>query len=121
MKKKGYMRTMEAFFAFFITFIFVVFVVLKGISSVPGHQSLDILQALEQRDDFRDCVYARNMTCVEMIAGPFIPGTYVHKVSIGSPEPFKGAKNIYTETVFIAGNQTGVYDIVYLYYWPKSG
>ena len=120
-EKKGYMRTLEAFFAFFITFIFVVFVVLKGIGAAPGHDPLDILPALEQREDFRTCVHAENTTCIELLADPFIPGTYDHKISIGAPEPFKGAKNIYTETVFVVGNTTNNYVIVYLYYWPKSG
>jgi hypothetical protein len=119
--KKAYMRTMEAFFAFFITFIFVVFVVLKGVGAKPGKTSLDILDALEQREDFRDCVNAENTTCVEELADPFIPATHDFKVSINSPDPFKGAKDIYTETIFIASNQTGDYKIVYLYYWLLSG
>ncbi len=120
-RKDGYMRTVEAFFAFFITFIFVVFVVLKGIEIKPGMEQLEILPAMEQRDDFRTCVYADNSTCVEDLVDPFIPGAYDFKVSIGAPEPFKGAKDIYTETVFITSNQTSDYRIVYLYYWPVSG
>lgn len=115
------MRTLEAFFAFFITFIFIVFIVLKGTSPGTMHSSLDILPALEQRDDFRDCIYADNSTCAEEIARPFIPSTYNVKMSINAPSPFKGAKDIYTETVFIASNQTKEYDIVYLYYWSVAG
>ncbi len=119
--RKAYVRTLEAFLAFFITFIFVVFIVLKGISAKPLRTQLDILPALEQRDDFRQCVYESNATCIEDIVGPFIPGAYNFKISIDTPDPFKGAKDIYTETVFIASNQTNDYRIVYLYYWPVSG
>ena len=121
MNKKAYMRTVEAFFAFFITFIFVVFIVLKGTGAKPAKEQFDVLSALEQRDDFRACVYAGNATCVEDLVQPFLPATYNYKVSIGTPAPFKGAKDIYTETVFIASNQTDDYRIVYLYYWLLSG
>ncbi|MBW2972457.1 hypothetical protein KY359_05465 [Candidatus Woesearchaeota archaeon] len=121
MRKSGYMRTLEAFFAFFITFIFVVFVVLKGVGPKLSKEPLDILPALEQREDFRECVYANNATCAELLVDPFMPGAYDFKVSIGAPEPFKGAKDIYTETVFITSNQTNDYRIVYLHYWPVSG
>jgi hypothetical protein len=119
--KKAYMRTLEAFIAFFITFIFVVFIVLKGIGAESSKIQLEILPALEQRDDFRECIYAGNITCAEDIIGPFVPTAYNFKVSIGTPEPFKGAKDIYTETVFIASNQTNDYRIVFLYYWSVSG
>jgi hypothetical protein len=119
--KKAYMKTLEAFFAFFITFIFVVFVVLKGVGVKQPHTQLDVLQALEQRDDFRACVYSGNATCAEDIVRPFIPAAYSFKVSIDVPTPFKGAKDIYTETVFVVSNHTDAYDVVYLYYWPVSG
>ena len=119
--KKAYVRTLEAFIAFFITFIFVVFIVLKGIGAKPLKAELEILPALEQRDDFRSCIYAGNASCAEELVEPFVPGTYNFKISIDSPEPFKGAKDIYTETVFIAANQTNDYNVVYLYYWPVSG
>jgi hypothetical protein len=119
--KKAYVRTLEAFFAFFITFVFIVFIVMKGIGAKPLKEPLDTLPAVEQRDDFRDCIYAENTTCAEDIVDPFIPSAYRFKISINSPEPFKGAKDIYTETTFIVSNQTNDYKIVYLYYWPVSG
>ncbi|NQU78434.1 hypothetical protein HQ545_01570 [Candidatus Woesearchaeota archaeon] len=119
--KKGYIRTMEAFIAFFITFIFVVFIVMKGINTESGRVEFDVLSSVEQRDDFRDCIYAGNVSCAEELARPFIPLAYDYKISIGSPAPFKGAKDIYTETVFIASNQTGDYRYVYLYYWLLTG
>jgi hypothetical protein len=121
MDKRAYMRTVEAFFAFFITFIFVVFVVLKGIDAKPLKTEFNVLSALEQRDDFRACIYAGDETCAEGLVEPFIPATYDYKISIGTPEPFKGAKDIYTETLFITSNQTNDYRIVYLYYWLLSG
>jgi len=119
--RKAYMRTMEAFFAFFITFIFVVFVVLKGVGVKTPTPELDVLPALEQRDDFRDCVNAANATCIELLARPFIPAHYMIKVSIDVPEQITGAKDIYTETIFIVTNETGTNRIVYLYSWLLPG
>jgi hypothetical protein len=119
--RKGYVMTLEAFLAFFITFIFVVFVVLKGISAKPAKTQLDILEALEERDDFRTCVYENNVSCIEDLVRPFVPGTYMFRINIDSPSVASGAKDIYSETVFLAGNSTGEYKTVYLYYWPKSG
>ncbi len=115
------MRTLEAFFAFFLTFIFVVFIVLKGVSIKAGHDPLDVLSALEQRDDFRTCVYESNTSCLEDLARPFVPMTYNLRMSINSPDPFKGAKDIYTETLFVVSNQTSDYKVVYMYYWLVSG
>lgn len=121
MGKKAYMLTMEAFFAFFITFIFVVFVVLKGgLAKAPVGQ-LEVLPALEQRDDFRDCVNTLNTSCAEALVRPFVPATYDFRVAIGAPTPFKGAKDIYTETIFISSDRPNDYKVVYLYYWPLSG
>ena len=120
-RKKGYMRTMEAFLAFFLTFVFVVLIVMKGTAAKPSMEQFEVLPALSQRDDFRACVYAGNTTCAEQLIDPFIPGSFRYKVSIGSPEPFKGAKDIYTETVFITSNQTNVYKVIFLYYWPVTG
>jgi len=115
--------TLEAFMAFFITFLFVVFVVLKGISAKPLKTQIDIFPALEERDDFRTCVYAGNASCVEILVNRsgFVPATYHFKIGIDAPAPPIGAKDIYTETIFIASNKTGDYRTVYLYYWTKSG
>ncbi len=111
------MLTMEAFFAFFITFIFVVFVVLKGVGVKSPRENFDVLAALEQRDDFRVCVYGNNLTCVESLVRPFIPAAYSVKVAINTPEPIAGAKDIYTETLFVVSNETRSHKVVYLYYW----
>jgi hypothetical protein len=119
--KKAYLKTLEAFIAFFITFIFVVFIVAEGDLPEQSKKELGALAALEQRDDFRDCVYANNATCIERLAAEFIPGVYDYKVAINSPDPFKGAKNIYTETLFVASNETNSYKTIYLYYWLLSG
>lgn len=119
--RKAYVHTLEAFIAFFVTFIFVIFIINKGVLPKAGHEPLNILSALEQRDDFRECVYASNETCAQDAVFPLMPYTYDFKVSIGGPEPFKGTKDIYTETAFIVSNQTNDYKIVYLYYWLKSG
>ena len=118
---KAFMLTVEAFFAFFITFIFVIFVVTKGISAKSEKIDINVLDALEERDDFRDCVYAGNNTCIESLVRPFIPVTYNFKISINTPSISDGTKDIYTETLFVAGNTTGDYKIIYLYYWPISG
>ena len=115
------MHTLEAFLAFFVTFMFVIFIVLKGVSPAPAVGVLGVLTSVEQRDDFRECVYALNSTCVESIVAPFIPASYDFSISIDVPAPFKGSKDIYTETVFVTSNSTGIYRVVYLYYWFISG
>jgi hypothetical protein len=119
--KNGYVHTLEAFFAFFITFIFVVFIVAKGVAPKSVKDDLDILKSLEQRDDFRNCIYADNSTCAENIVSSFIPSSYNYRVAIGVPAPFRGTKDIYTETLFVSSNQTDDYKVVYLYYWFISG
>ncbi len=115
--RKAYLLTLEAFFAFFLTFIFVVFVVLKGAAGKPLKTQVDILPALEQRDDFRACIYANNATCAESLISPLIPNNYDFRISINAPPPSTGAKDIYTETVFITSNETSQYKVVYLHYW----
>jgi hypothetical protein len=113
------MRTIEAMLAFLITFIFLVYIVFKGVDTKPESIDLGVLSELEQRDDFRDCIYANNASCVESLADEFIPDSYDLKVSIGPSSPFKGAKDIYTETLFVVTNSSDNI-IVYLYYWPTG-
>jgi hypothetical protein len=119
--RKAYLHTLEAFFAFFMTFMFVIFIIFKGVAPGMLKAELNVLGAVEQRDDFRTCIYAGNTTCAENIVDSFIPSSYKHKIAIDAPAPFKGSKDIYTETVFMASNQTNDYTIVYLYYWFISG
>ncbi len=115
--KKGYIRTLEAFIAFFITFLFVVFVVLKGVPEKSERPELKILQTLEQQKGFRECVYADNATCVELIVDGFIPKAYEYQVSINKAEPPQTEKNIFTETLFVTPNRTNDYKTVYLFYY----
>ena len=116
-RKKGYIKTLEAFLAFFATFMFVVFVVLKGVPDLSEKATLDILRNLEQQDSFRDCVYGENVTCMDQFIGPMIPLTHKHKTVINLPDPPQTTKNIYTETILITGNTTNDYKVIYLYYW----
>ncbi len=118
-QKKGYMRTMEAFFAFFITFIFVVFIVLKGGDFKTLKTEFDVLSAVEQRDDFRNCIYAENTTCAENLIDSFFPASYDYELYINNPKQFSESKDIYTETLFMVSNQTNNYNILYLYYWVR--
>lgn len=115
--KNGYVRTLEAFLAFFLTFLFVVFVVLKGVEQKPERPHLEILETLEQQEGFRDCVHMENITCMKGEIDDFVPNTYNYDISINSPEPPSGQGNIFTETLFMTGNQTNDYKVIYLYYW----
>ncbi len=117
MKKKGYIRTLEAFIAFFLTFLFMVFVVLKGIPEEPERTNFHILENLEQQDSFRRCVYEENITCMDEQVRESIPLTYDHKITINNPKPPQTYKNTYTETLFMTSNQTSDYKVIYLYYW----
>ena len=115
--KKGYVRTLEAFIAFFLTFLFTVFVVLKGVEMNTQRAELGVLRNLEQQEAFRGCVYAGNITCMDDEIKQFIPRTHKHKSLLDNPDPPQIAKNIYTETLFMTGNSTNDYKVIYLYYW----
>lgn len=114
--KKGYVRTLEAFIAFFITFLFVVFVVLKGVETNSDRPELQVLETLEQQSSFRDCVYSNNETCMREEIDQFIPLTYQFNVGF-TADPPQTDGNIFTETLFVTGDSTGDYKVIYLYYW----
>ena len=119
MNKKAYVRTLEAFFAFFITFMFVILVVSKGETTKPLNNNLDILNNINERSDFRDCIYIRNSTCAKDLIYPLIPTKYDFDIGIDKPLFFSTIKDIRTETLFVSSNQTSIYHTVYLYYWNK--
>ena len=120
MNRKAYVRTLEAFLAFFITFVFVVLIVNKGELTKPLNNELNILSSLNERDDFRYCIYTSNTSCIDNLVSPLMPSRYDFNMSIDKPLFFNTQKDIRTETLFIASNQTSSYHSVYLYYWRSN-
>ncbi|MBT5022427.1 hypothetical protein HOK51_02550 [Candidatus Woesearchaeota archaeon] len=118
--KKGYVRTLEAFFAFFATFIFLVFIVNSGYLPKTKLVAQDVLYTLEQNYDFRECIYAENTSCAEEIVDPYINSDFNFKVSINELESFTNSYDIQVEQLFIVGDVSRDFNIVKLYYW-RSG
>ena len=83
----------------------------------PDRPTLQVLKTLEQQNSFRECVFAENITCMELEVEEFVPRSYGYSMAINAPNPPQTGKNIYTETIFITGNQTNTYKTVYLHYW----
>jgi len=118
--KKAYLRTLEVFMAFLATFIFVIYVVPTYVTGDAPAESINLLTPLA--NDLREC---GNASCVESIITDFDPDfarRYDYKINIstnlnavvtGLPR-----KNIYTDSVYMAGNITNYSPrIIRLYYW----
>ena len=78
-----------------------------------------------QDPSFRDCVIAQDKGCIDPIIRTYLPGKYEFSTSISNdPNYQKGGlppKNIYIESVYIAGDPTHYANlIVKLYYWEKD-
>ena len=79
-----------------------------------------IPKVIKPRDEeFRECVFTENTTCIDDLASQHIPGKYDTKVTINQLEPFEGENDIFSETLFVAGNTSDTFRIIKLYYWQR--
>ncbi|MEM4336572.1 MAG: hypothetical protein QXG86_01040 [Candidatus Woesearchaeota archaeon] len=121
MKKKAYLRTIEALMAVLLTFLFVFFVFPKSQTQVNKIE-FGVLSTLENEETFRNCVLIADYNCTYTFLRRHIPQNYDFVFDINdNPGMFRTnlpEKNINTETLYIAGNIT-FYNPKFLriYYW----
>jgi len=124
MNKKAYLRTIEMTVAIIITFAVAYYIFPKA-PTPQGEASLNILQVLEQKPEFRSCVAAIDYNCTESFLRNYTPSNYEFAYDI-TEDPNQGhanlpEKKINTESVYISGN-INLYNpkIVKLYCWRKE-
>ena len=113
---------MEAFLAIMIVFTFVIFFLPRDYR-YPEDQSNFLLKNLEKNEDFRNCVLARNETCIENIIDELFEGRFFFDFTIyrfAEPDMDLNLANVMVYTWFFAGNST-IYDptTFKLYYWDR--
>ena len=118
--KKAYIRTLEAVIAFFVTFSFLIYIVHGGILPKPEAVEQYILNDIEKKSEFRNCVYVENTTCIERLVSGRISSDYDHKVTINELQPFTNTYDIRVEQLMIVGNTSRDFNIVKLYYWKPG-
>ena len=123
--KKGVFRTLEALIAIFITFLFlIVFIPMQRERAQPTAPP-NVLADLRDNDDFRNCVIQKNETCINQSIDRNLEDSYDFKFNL-SDNPNAGApalpqKQVYANSIFIAGNATNsTRTIVRLYFWAKE-
>lgn len=121
MNKKGFMHTLEAVLAITIMFLFITFIVQKPYTD-PKTEKTKVLITLTQDEEFRSCLMANDVGCVEKTVRAYLPARYDFAIQLGSTQQRTDlpTKDINTDVVYVAGNTT-TYDpkIVVVYYWNK--
>jgi len=126
MKKKAYLKTLEAVFALVLTFLFIMFVVPPRMVVAPKEPSIDFVGLLGQNPDFRNCIVAENYPCLHTAIDSLYPElnkTYEYRLNISS-DPNSvidlPQKEVYVDSVFIAGNVSYFNPkILRIYYWAR--
>lgn len=123
MNKKGYMRILEAIAALLITFLAITFALPKSPTQTKPTPVL-FLDVLEQDPNFRACVVSGDFNCVEDYVSEYIGSKYDFVVDI-SENPYTERtnlpeKNVYADSIYIAGNATSYAPrMIKVYYWEK--
>jgi competence protein ComGC len=122
--KKAYVKTIEMFIAIVMTFIFLVILIPRASQQDKQDVGTGILARLEQRDAFRSCVLLRDNSCLYDLVNNSLPRRYQFDITVSEDPSYKpvlnATENIYTDSVFIAGNDT-MYNgtTVRLFYWVR--
>ncbi len=123
--KQGIFRTLEALIAIFITFLFLmVFIPMQRERAQPTAPQ-NALASLRDNDGFRNCVMQKNETCINQTIGRNLEDSYDFKFNL-SDTPYASApplpqKQVYANSMFLAGNTTNSTTlIVRLYFWAKE-
>ncbi|MFC1754395.1 hypothetical protein ACFL96_13555 [Thermoproteota archaeon] len=119
LRKKAYMRTLEAFIAFIMTFSFLIFIAASRHSSTePDTPQLYVLHNFEQRPDFRDCVYINNITCIEDLVNSSIPRAYGFHATVNDAS-YEREENTFVDSLYLTGSTASSQYVVRLYYWKE--
>ncbi|MFO8015984.1 MAG: hypothetical protein R6U32_02680 [Candidatus Woesearchaeota archaeon] len=123
--KKGYVRTMEAAVAIALSFIFIIYFVPSDSVTEQEDAELDLIGVMEQNTRFRNCVIEENHSCLNSLFEryyPHVAADYDYVFNVSTDPQQSGVslppKNIHTESLMIAGNDTYIRPkTVRLYYW----
>ncbi|MBI2143161.1 hypothetical protein HYU20_02360 [Candidatus Woesearchaeota archaeon] len=123
--KQGVFRTLEALIAIFITFLFLIVFIPTQRERAQPTAPPNVLADLRDNDEFRNCVMQKNETCINQSIDRNLEDSYDFKFNL-SDKPNAGApalpqKQVYANSMFIAGNTTNSTQlIVRLYFWSKE-
>ena len=106
MVKKGYIRTLEAFFAVFATVIFIIIIFPESSRDLAKEPEVDLLGILSQDNDFRSCILSENHTCVDVYIKAGIDyGYYNYTFNISSD--YSSSARINRDNVFLKSSKVG--------------
>lgn len=127
--KKSFIKIVEALFAIVLLFLFLMYFI--NISNYQQKQNVEnengYLIQFEDNQEFRECVYSYNTSCLDNYINNVIPSAYGFDIII-SESPNSLSDNLPTdkivksESMIIAQNQisgTASSLIVRLYLWEK--
>lgn len=125
--RKGYVKTLEAVIAIVLSFLFITLFIPSKAETEERQPDLDVLDALRQNPDFRQCVIAENYSCINATFESYYPGVvldYNYRFNISTDPKISGVElpivNIHAESMLIAGNDTYARPkVLRLYYWLK--
>lgn len=127
MKKKAYMKTLEAVIAMVLSFMFITFFVPIRSETEQRQPDLDMVNILEQNMAFRTCVLSENISCLNSTFESYYPYVildYGYAINVSRDPKVSGVSlpttNVHSESLLIAGNDTYITPkTVRIYYWLK--
>ena len=123
MKKKGFVRTIEALIAIIMSFVFLV-LIMPTDTQVSFKKDLGILAPFEDDEIFRGCVLQDKDGCLNDYIKDFMPAHLEHKILItnDSNENIElPEKRVFVESLMFAGNISEYSPkIVKIFYWSRD-
>lgn len=105
----------------------ILFFVLTFLPNVPEtgqREVIGFLASLGSDDEFRNCVVAKNSTCISQTIDTNLPDNYEfsYNISTDATAEITGLPNvaIFSESLYLAGNIThSTVTIVRVFYWNR--
>jgi len=125
-KKKAYMKTMEALLAIIITAIFMILLIPQFRVSEVKEDKPEVLEQLEKDPDFRISVVTTAEGCYNKSSNnaltqkieSYLLDDYEYRICLNKKALNLTEKKVYADSVFILGNMTNFsHREVRLYYW----
>jgi hypothetical protein len=130
MNKHAFLKTAEVMFAVVIAIVFIAYVFPSPISKSDQGQDY-ILRSLESNNEFRQLVMLNTTRCIDadIEIQNYLPAKFKYSYQLDivssselnmTPEDLPKDKQVYVDSLFIAGNNSQYNPkVLKLYYWSR--
>ncbi len=124
-RKKAFLKTVEAVIAIFISLLFLTIVIPhRNPADSSRSESIKLLDTLKENENFRNCILTGNRTCINATIRANLENRFDFTFNISSDPDTKislpARQIVFAEGIMVAGNSTDYNPrILRVYYWIR--